>query len=212
MEEVVLKVKNRDVIGKQVRAIRRAGLLPAVIYGVHVGSIPISLDYHSASRLLPRISSSQLIKLDIEGGEVYSALIREKQRHPIDGQLIHVDFLAVSLTEKLRTRVSIDLQGDAPAVKIYNGVLVTGQEEIEVEALPGDLPSRIAIDMTLLKTIGDAVYVRDLPAMPGVEILSDPSEMLILVTAPTVAVEGEGVQTGEFEPEVIERGKKEEED
>jgi len=212
MEEVVLKAKSRDVIGKQVRAIRRAGLLPAVVYGVHVGSIPISLDFHSASQILPRISSSQLIKVDIEGGEVHSALIREKQRHPIHGQLIHVDFLAVSLTEKLHTMVSIDLQGDAPAVKVYNGVLVTGQEEIEVEALPGDLPSRIAVDMTLLKKIGDAIYVRDLPAMPGVEILTDPDEMLVLVTAPTVAVEGEGAEMGALEPEVIERGKKEEEE
>ncbi len=218
MEEVVLKAKSRDVIGKQVRAIRRAGLLPAVVYGVHIGSIPISLDYHSASRVLPHVSSSQLIKVDIEGGEVHSALIRERQRHPVTGLLIHVDFMAVSLTEKLTTMVSIDMQGDSPAVKMFNGVLVTGQEEIEVEALPGDLPERIVVNMALLKKIGDAVYVRDLPSMPGVEVLTDPDEMIVLVTAPTLETAGEGEEeeeaapAGDVEPEVIERGKKEEEE
>lgn len=214
MEEVVLKAKSRNVIGKQVRALRREGQLPAVVYGVHVGSIPISLDYHSASRILPRISSSQLIKVDIEGGEVHTTLIREKQRNPITGVLTHIDFLAVSLTETLRTQVTIDLIGEAPAVKEYDGVLVTGQEEVEVEALPGDLKERILVDLSRLKNIGDAIYVRDLPETPGVKVLTDPDEMIVIVTAPT-AEQDEGEEEEEIdetEPEVIERGKKEEEE
>jgi large subunit ribosomal protein L25 len=140
--------------------------------------------------------------------------VREKQRHPVTGALLHIDFQAVSLTEKLRAMVTIDLHGEAPAVKDYNGILVTGYEQIEVESLPGDLPERIAIDISGLKEIGNAIYVRDLVVSDAVQILTDLNELLVLVTPPTVAPPEEEIaeEAAEGEPEVIERGKREEED
>jgi large subunit ribosomal protein L25 len=217
MEEVVFQAKSREVTGKQVRALRREGLLPAVIYGHHIGSIPISLDFHSASYVLPGISSSHVIQVVVDGKEQHAALVREKQRHPVTGSLLHVDFQAVSMTEKLHTMVAIELTGIAPAVRDFDGILVAVQEEVEVESLPGDLPERIKVDISILNEIGDAIHVRDLAVPPGVEILTEPDEIVVVVTAPTAAPVEEVEEAveeiiSETEPEVIEKGKREEEE
>lgn len=221
MEEIVLQAQPRDVIGKQVHALRRAGRLPAVIYGRHVGSLPISLDFRQATRILPGVSSSLLIKVAVEGADEHTVLVREKQRHPVTSVLIHIDFLAVSLTEKLRAKVRIELTGVSPAVKELNAVLVNAQEEIEVECLPGDLPEKVAIDISGLRSFGDAIHVRDLVFSSAVEVLTDLNEMVVIATAPAVATAEEvaaeeaaaaaAVVSAVPEPEVIEKGKKEEE-
>jgi len=213
MSEVVLEAERRQITGKQVRALRRQGRLPAVIYGHKVEPVPVTLDFHSTSQIMPRVSSSQLIKVHVKGGEKYTALVGELQRHPVTGALIHIDFRAVSLTEKLRTMVSIELVGESPAVKIYNGILVTGQDAIEVECLPADLPGRITVDISSLNEVGDAIHVRDLQISDKVEVLTDLNEMVILVTPPTVeVVEAVALEEGEgAEPAVIDKGKKEEE-
>ncbi len=214
MEEIVLKAEGREVIGKQVRALRRAGLLPAVLYGHHIQPIAISLDHREASRILPHVSSSQLIQVEV-GGERYPALVREKQRHPITSSLLHVDFQTVSMTEKLRAMVRIELTGDAPAVKNFNGVLVTGQEELEVECLPGDLINRIVVDISVLTDIGNSLHVSDLPVPSTIHVLTDADELVVLVTAPAVEEKfeaAEAVTPAAIEPEVVERGKKEEEE
>lgn len=211
MEEVVLKAERRNIVGKQVKALRRSGRLPAVIYGKGITPITIDLDLHDTSRLLPGLSSSQLIVVDLNG-EQHSTLIREKQRDPVSGSLKHIDFLEVSLTEKLRTDVVIVLVGTSPAVKELNAVIVTGLESLQVEALPGDLPGSILVDISSLKEIGQAIHVRDIPAIPNVEFLDDADEMVVLVIAPETEEEvGLGEETGGEEPEVIEKGKKEEE-
>ena len=208
MEQKVLNAEIRTVIGKQVKALRRQGGLPAVIYGHHFDPLSITLDAKEASRVLAGITSSQLLTINV-GGDPHSALVREKQRHPVRGNLIHVDFLAVSMTEKLRAMVIIDTEGDAPAVRDFDGLIVTGVEEIEVECLPKDLPGRVIVDLTSLKAIGDAIYVRDLHLPAAVEILTPLDEMIVLVTAPSVEAEAEEYESAE--PEVIEKGKKEEE-
>jgi large subunit ribosomal protein L25 len=209
MEKVVLKADARQVIGKQVKALRREGLLPAVIYGRGIEPMPISLGLHEASRVLPGVSSSQLIEVEVDG-KPHTTLVRERQRHPITGALLHIDFQEVSMTETLRTVVSFHLHGEAPAVTRYGGILVSGLEELLVECLPGDLPEHIEVDISSLQEIGDAIHVRDIQAPAGVEILSDPEDMIVLITAPSAAEEEE-VVAAEAEPEVIEKGKKEEE-
>lgn len=212
MEEKVLSAEVRNVLGKQVKALRREGGLPAVLYGHNFDPVSITLNAKEASRILAGVTSSQLLTLEI-GGKKHSALVREKQRHPVRGNLIHIDFLAVSMTEKLRAMVVIDTAGEAPAVQDFDGLVVSGVEQVEVECLPGDLPERITVDLSSLKEIGDAIYVRDVKLSSAVEILTDPDEMIVLVTAPSVEEEEEGVEeeVEEAEPEVIEKGKKEEE-
>ncbi|PWH16288.1 MAG: 50S ribosomal protein L25 [Anaerolineae bacterium] len=210
MENIVIEAVKRDVIGKKVKALRRQGKLPAIVYGHQFDPLPILLDYRQASRALAGVSSSQLIELNVEGQKI-PVLVRERQHHPISGNMLHIDFYAVSMTEALRAFVPIELEGEAPAVKDFGGVVVSGLEEIEVECLPKDLPEKITVDLTKLEKIGDGVYVKDLVLPSGVEVLTDGDEMIVLITAP----EGEEVEAEEgegFEPEVIEKGKKEEED
>ena len=118
----------------------------------------------------------------------------------------------VSLTEKIRTNVAVELVGIAPAVKDFNGVLVTGLTEIEVECFPQDLPDRYVIDLANLVKIGDAFYVKDVVISEKVMILDDPQELIVHITHPAVdEVVVEEVVAGLEEPEVIEKGKKEEE-
>lgn len=213
MEEIVLPAELRTVVGKQTNALRRSGRLPAILYGGHIEPTPISLDMHSASLILPTITSSQFIIIDL-GKEKHSVLVRERQRHPVRGDLLHVDFQVISMTERLRTSVRITLDGDAPVVKAGDGVLVTGIEEIEVECLPKDLPERIIVDVSILKEIGDGIYIKDLNLGEDVDILTDEEEMLVLVTAPSTIPEAEEEEEEELEgePEIIERGKHEEEE
>ncbi len=185
MEKVVLKASKRSVTGKQVGALRRAGKLPAVLYGYRIESTPITLDAHETSLLLSRLTSSSLVTISLDGKE-YPTLVREKQRHPVKSHLIHLDFQALSLTEKTYASVGIELTGTAPAVKNFDAVIVTGVTELEVEALPQDLPERVVVDISVLNEPGDSIHVRDIQ-LPGlVEILTDPDEVVVSATAAKV--------------------------
>lgn len=215
MEKTVIQAEKRAVVGKQVRALRREGKLPAVIYGYGTEPISIILDAHGASRILARASSSTLIQIELAGKQ-YPTLVREKQLDFIRNELIHVDFLAVSMTEKITATVGIQLEGTAPAVEEFNAIIVNNLTELEVECLPSDLPEHFVVDISGLAEIGDGVYVRDVPPPANVEILNDPDEIIVVATAMAVEeVEEEVVAEGEEEleePEIIEKGKKEEEE
>src|SRR5512142_2904220 len=149
MDKVVLKATKRDVIGKQVNALRRSGKLPAVIYGRHTEPVNITLDAHDTSLALSKVGSSTLISIDVDGKE-FPALVRERQRDYIKDRLIHIDVLAVSLTEKLRAEVRIELTGGSQAVKDSDAVLVTGLHALSVECLPADLPEHVLVDISPL--------------------------------------------------------------
>jgi len=215
MEKVVLKATPRTVTGKQVRALRRQGLLPGVLYGQDVEPTPIVMNAHNASLVLARMTISSLVMVELDGKE-YSALVREKQRNFVKGNLIHVDFQAVSLTEKIRANVSIVLTGMASVVKDFNAILVTGLDELEVECFPQDLPERCTVDISGLANIGDGLHVRDIVVSEKVKVLDDADEMIVVATATKEEVVEEVapeviVAEEVAEPEVIEKGKKEEE-
>ncbi len=211
MERVVIDAIKRTVIGKQVRALRREGKLPGVLYGHNFQSQAISMDLRTASKALAGASSSTIIYINLEGSE-HAALVREKQRDFIRGTLKHVDFQVVSLTEKIRTKVTLHYTGVSGAVKDFNGIIVTNLNELEVEALPQYLPEKIVIDLSKLAQIGDGIYIRDIELDKNVTILDHPDELLVVVQMTRTEEEAvEGVTSAE-EPEVIEKGKKEEEE
>ncbi len=214
MEKQVIKATKRTVTGKQVRQLRRAGKLPAVIYGHNVEPVAITLDARDATLSLSKVSSSTLISIEVDGQEI-PTLVREKQRDFIRNVLTHVDFMAVSLKEKLRAEVSIELTGVSPAVKDFNAILVNGLTSLTVECLPTDLPEKFVVDISILAVIGNGIHVSDIVVPENIKVLDDPAEMVVVATAPAkeevaevaavAPVEGEG-----GEPEVIEKGKKEE--
>lgn len=209
MEHVVLKAERREIIGKHVKNLRRSGLLPAILYGKHISPIPVAFDTREASRLLSHLSPSALIEIDL-GTETHTALVREKQRNHLTGALLHVDFQVVSMTETIHARVSLELIGESPAVKLFGGVLVANMDDLEVECLPGDLPARIAVDISKLTEIGDTILVSELVLPPKVTVLEDPEALVVVVTAQEEK-EPEA-EAGSIEPEVVAKGKKEEED
>jgi len=216
MEKVVLKATPRTATGRHVRALRRNGQLPAVLYGHKLAPMAISLEAHEASQVLGKMTPSSLVTVDLEG-EQYPSLVREKQMNYIRRTLIHVDFQVVSLTEKIRAKVGIVLTGSSPAVKDFNALLITGLNELSVEAYPQDLPERVVVDISSIANIGDGIHVRDIVLSDKVVVLDQPDEMIVLATAPAkeeveevVVEEAEAVEEG-VEPEVIEKGKKEEE-
>jgi large subunit ribosomal protein L25 len=207
MEKIVIKANRREVIGKQVKALRREGKLPAVIYGHGVEPTAITLDARESNKVLSGVGASTLITIDLEGEE-YAVLVRDRQNHVLRRHLLHVDFQALSMTETVRASVALILgEEEAPAVKAYGAMIITGVESLGIECLPTDLVDRIVVDVTSLESIGDSILVQDLPMPDGISILDDPETMVVVATAP-IAEEVEEVEEDleleeGVEPEVI---------
>lgn len=218
MEKIVLKTSKRDVIGKKVKYLRYEGKLPAIIYGNVKTPIPIAMNLLDTTKIMRGVGSSTVIFLDVDGEEI-AVLLRDVQRDVIRGHYLHLDFLALNLKETVRTMVSLFVVGEAPAIEEFGAVLMTGLTEIEIEALPSNLVDSIELDVSILKKIGDSINVNDLLMPEGVECLVETNDMLVVATAPVLIVEeeeegleGEEELDGDAEPEVIEKGKEEEED
>ena len=208
-EEVLINAEKRNVTGKQVKALRRQGLLPGVIYGRHIEAFPIQMDAHDASLILDKLTASSLITIDVDG-EKFNVLMRDRQRDVIFGDLLHVDFLVVSLTEKLRATVELKLVGEAPVADNPEVVVTQVLNAIEIEALPQDLPEVIEVDISTLETVDDEITVADLDLGKDIAILTDPNETIVsvgYVAQEEVAEEEEAEELAE--PKVVERGKKE---
>ena len=216
MSELILNAEHREVTGKKVKVLRRQGYLPAVLYGVGIESIPIKLDLKEASKVISAAGSSTLVLLKI-GKKQHQVLVRETQRQVIRRGLEHVDFLKVAMDVAIRAEVPIEFVGEAPAVRDLGGVLVTELVEIEIESLPTDLPDRITVDLELLAEITDTIKVGDLSFGEGVEVITSPDDVITRVIYQVEEeieeeeLEEEVIPTEE-EPEVIERGKLEEEE
>ena len=212
MEKLVITAEKRTVFGKKVGALRREGKLPGVIYGHRVEPTAIVMDLKEATRVLSQATSSSLLTIELQGKE-QSVLVRESQRDYLKNRFLHVDFQAVSLTEKIRAEVNIEITGIAPAVKDFGGVIVEGLKSVHVEALPTELPDRVIVDISGLKEIGDSILIKDIKFPAEVEVLTPEDEMVVLITSPSAEVEEEAKELEEgLEPEVIEKSKKEEEE
>jgi large subunit ribosomal protein L25 len=218
MDKIVLKASKRDAIGKKVKHLRQEGIFPAIIYGRDMKEpLPISLDLRETTKFMRGVGSSTIVTLEVDGKE-YPTLIRDRQYDVLRGNFLHMDFLLISMTEKVTTMVSITVEGESPAVKEFGAIQINGLTEIEVEALPADLPETLVVDISSLENIGDGLYVRDLILPDGVEGFADPDEMIVVISAPTLAEEveeealEEGLEDMDAEPEVIEKGKGEDEE
>ena len=207
MEKIIMKANRRDVIGKQVKSLRRVGKLPAVIYGHGVEPTAITLDARETNKVLSSVGASTLITIDLDGEE-YSVLVRDRQHHVLRRHLLHVDFQALSMTETVRASVALILgDEDAPAVEEYGAMIITGVESLEIECLPSDLVDRVVVDISSLESIGDSILVKDLPVPDGITILDDPESMVVVATAPALEEVEEEVEDLELEegaePEVV---------
>lgn len=184
--QVSLEVATRTMLGKQVKQLRRQGIIPANLYGRHLPSQALQLEFHSLDRFLAGRHATRVVDLHLGGakGEVYNALIRHITRSPRSGKILHVDFLRVSMSELMTVRVAVALKGTAPAVAVEGGVLLHLLDTLEVECLPGDIPESLELDISGLANIDDNLYVRDVTLPHGMKLISDADEPVVKVVAP----------------------------
>ncbi len=176
--------------------LKRNGIVPGTVYGKGVDNQAISVSLKQLTRTFQAHGSRGLFSLEIDGGSGLMVVVREIQRHPITGQIAHVDFWKVRLDEKINSTVGISLVGEEEIMK-KGGILQAGAKEIEVSCLPQDIPETLVYDIAALE-IGDKVTVADLQVPEGVEILNDLETMVATVLAPSKATtEEETEEEGE---------------
>jgi large subunit ribosomal protein L25 len=210
-EEILLNVQPRTIIGKQVRALRRNGWIPLSVYGTHVQARNMQAEERALRAVLNKAGTNRLIRLDTGDGEQHVVITREIQREPISGKYWHIDFMEISLTEKMEIDIPVVLQGAPPLTKTNEALLIHGLETVTVRVLPTDLIPEIVVDVSTLVNLNDAIHVSDLKLGDKFEILTDGEEMLakaIPVKEEVVATEAP-VATAEVE--VVGKEKKEEE-
>lgn len=199
-DELILMAEPRDVHGKKVKRLRREGLIPGVVYGPVVdGTVSVSVNSRDFNKFFMAHGHSTIFTLKWDGGD-QPVLVREVQRDPVRQDILHIDFFAPNMNVALRQNVSVSLSG---AVDVTGGVLQQVLTEIEVEALPSDLPSEITVDISSLEAIGDSIHVSDLPAIDKVEFITDAETVIASIVAEAVQEEepAEGEEGEEVEGE-----------
>lgn len=180
MISITLKSTKREMFGRKVKRLRKEGLIPANIFGNKIKSHAISVDSKEFAEVFKKAGETQIINLEDK-----SVLVSNLQTDPISGDVIHIDFRQVDLKEKIEAKVPIEIEGESPAEKQNIGTVVQQIHEIEVEALPADLPEKIVIDASILIEVDQAIYVKDLKVSPKVEIKTDMESIVIKVEPPT---------------------------
>jgi large subunit ribosomal protein L25 len=197
--KVELDVTKREVLGKKVKAMRRDGVTPANIYGSGVESQAIQVPRDELMRVLHEAGRSEIVYVSLDGEE-RPTFVHGVQRNPVTDLVLHVDFLQIDLTKKVKIDVPLHLIGVPPAVDTHAGILVQPLDHVTVEALPTDVPSHLDVDVSVLEEIDQALHVSDLTAPEGAEIVTDGQHMVAKVEPPAVEV----VDEPEVEEELIE--------
>ena len=206
-QQVKLKAEKRTVVGRNaIKKIKAQGLVPGVIYGSQAEPMALQVEARALTNVLAHaLSEHVLVELEIADGSQSTnrlALIQEVQHHPLRPELLHVDFHAVSATEKITSEVPIEAVGDALGVRTFGGLLEHSLRTLEVECFPQDLPEIVRIDVTNLN-IGESLHVRDIPLPSGVESLTPADLTVVSVVASRVGEEVTEAAETPAAPEVI---------
>jgi large subunit ribosomal protein L25 len=179
VSKVIVKARNRSGSGSgEARRLRKAGRIPAVIYGRKGNPVSIDLDSGEFVNSIKGISESTIVSVDIDG-QIHEAFVKAAQRDIKDGNILHVDFYEVEGSTLLRARVALKIHGNPIGVR-EGGILETPLHDIEVECLPKDLPERLDVDIAELK-VNQSIHVRDLGLGSGVKLISNPDQVVALV-------------------------------
>lgn len=215
MADFTLEAQPREITGKKVRTLRNQGLVPITVYGPKIAPVNLQVPYRPLELALMKAGGTNLIELNVDGA-LLTILARDVQRDPIKRVIIHADFFAVDLKAKIRVDVPVHYINESRPVQNKQATLVYGAQNITVEVLPNDLIHAIEVDLSRLDKLGTAIHVSDLDLGPTVAIINDPEELVVSVlqTSASMSEEAEEEAGAEFsaEPEVIARGKQDEED
>lgn len=211
MERLSIQAERREGIGKgAARSLRRGDMIPAVLYREGKAQ-SIKLQRRELSKLINTISGEQVIvDLHFANGDKKLALLKDFQVDPVSRELLHTDFFEVSLTEEIRVTVHVVTVGEPIGVKRDAGLLQYVIREVEIECLPDKIPGKIEYDITKLE-LGQSVHVSDLKFEEGIKVLTDPHDVIVTVTAPVAEAAPAEAAAEVAEPEVVKKGKKEEE-
>jgi large subunit ribosomal protein L25 len=214
---LTLNAKKRD-IKENVDTLRKGGELPAVFYGAGVASTPISISKVEFKKIWNKAGESSTVKISLptgqagtgEKGKEVDVLIHDVQVNPVTDEPIHVDFLVIDMNKKIKVDVALEFTGVSEAVKSGLGTLVKVLHEVEIEALPKDLPHSLSIDISKLKTLEDQILVSDIKLPTGVTIITKESEVVASIAEQKEEKE-EAPPVDLASIEVEKKGKKEEE-
>lgn len=205
MEQVTLRAESRSDTGSRAaRRMRRDGAVPAVLYGRGLDPQIVAVDRRELyAALHTGAGANALINLEVEGAKKpFLTVAREIQRHPVRGEIAHLDFINISLDEKITAEVGIEFMGTPLGVREHGAIMETIRTSVNVEALPLDVPANVTVDVTDLD-LGTTLKVGDLPELEGVEYLDDPDADLVTVVIPRV-VEVEEPEVDEELAELLE--------
>jgi large subunit ribosomal protein L25 len=213
-ERVTLSLEPRTVLGKKVKTLRRAGILPATVYGKGVASIAVQVEEHTFNDLYRRAGRTTLVDLQIPDQPILSSFIHALQRHPVSRAIIHVDFLAVDLLTEMVVAVPLHIVGESPLVARNDALLNVVQTTLDVRALPTDVPSAINVDVSGLDSFDKSIYVRDITPPDKVTIEMSADELLVSLTPTRPEAEEEEPLAEEItaEPELVREREDEEEE
>lgn len=211
-DNYTLDLEQRTVIGKKVSSLRRAGILPATVYGKGVAPISVQLNARAFNEVLRKAGRTSLISLNIAGQKPISAFIHVLQRHPVTRDILHVDFRAVNLTEELTVEVPVHVVGESPLVKRGDALVNVVLNTLQVRALPANLPHSIEVDVSGLDEFDKSIYVRDVVPSGSWTIETDGDELLINLTSATVEEAAEEEADTSAEPELVREKREEDEE
>ena len=211
MADMIVDVIPRTEFGKNPsRRLRRSGMIPGIVYGSNKPPVPISVDPKQVYRVLRSESGvNTVFMLNLAGKDQRRyAMIKDYQVDPVSSRLQHADFIRIQMDEAIEVNVPIQTVGEAPGVKLDQGILDMPLREIRIESLPADIPDSIKVDISALK-IGDTIRVADLKVPSNVKILTDPNQTVAVVAPPAKEEEpaAAAVVAEVTEPEVIKKGK-----
>jgi len=219
MAEITLTAESRNDFGKNAsRRIRMSGKVPAIVYGGKDGNAAVVVDPKALLGVLrSEAGRNSILKLEIAGHGATNAILKSWQVDPIKERFLHADFFRIAMDVAIRVTVPIATHGEARGVKTDGGILELVIRQIDVECLPGDIPERVDVDVTDLG-LNAALRVSDLPISNKVKVLTDPHQVVVHVVsvkeevqaAAAAPVEGEAA-AAPAEPEVLKKGKKDEE-
>lgn len=196
MDKLTLKAAKRTVKGRKVKKLRADGKLPASVYGNKIKSESVEVAYADFKKVYQNAGETKIVDLVLGTGEARPVLIHRVQIQPVTGSYLHADFYQVNLKEKVRTKVPIELMGVSPAVGQKKGLLLQTLNEVEIEALPRELPEKLVIDITSLAEVGQEVKVSDLKIPEKVTIFAD-KEIVVVKVGALVSKEAEEIAAQE---------------
>jgi large subunit ribosomal protein L25 len=179
-----LEAQKRTSFGKKVKRLREAGWIPAEIYGRGIDNVSVQINAKNLHRVLDEAGATHLISIQVDKASPVPTLARNIQYSPVRRDLLHVDFYAVVMTEKVSVSIPIHVIGENPLIEDEKGTLVHALNEIEIEALPGNLPEAIEVDISGLTEFNETITVGELKAPEGVTLLVNPDVMVLTIQPP----------------------------